>query len=172
MKYLKDYFENNFEVTTADGVSVRNGVKFEDFVKEILYCEFPKNMNFTVEATQTTHDGGKDFVITSDNLEIWAECKNYKKPLSLSNIANTLVFAHIKNINEVLIFSYSKLNPNALDTISSFFKYDNKIVRIYDDEALENLILFHYEKLSKKFLDLPKLEGAQINEIDHINVQI
>lgn len=169
MKYLKNFFENNFEIIKEDGNVIRNGIKFENLVEQILKCEFP---NCTVKPTQFTHDGGKDFVIISENIEIWAECKNYKKSLNLKNIANTLVFAHLNCISEVLVFSYSKLTKNTLDSISNFFKHDNKIVRIYDDESLENLILFHFADLSQKIADLPKIESSKIKGIDYISAQI
>lgn len=172
MKYLKTYFEKNFNTLNAKGEEIRDGIQFEEFVKKILKCEYPEHLNFSVENTLPTHDGGKDFVIVSEDLEIWAECKNYENRLSLKNIANTLVFAHVGNINQILIFSYSKLNKNALDTICSFFKHDNKILRIYDDEALENLILVHYEELLKVQEDLPKLDSFKIRDLTYVTAQI
>lgn len=122
--------------------------------------------------TMTTHDGGKDFVLVSKNFTLWAECKNYTKRLSLADIANTLIFAHINDIKEVLIFSCSKLNKNAQQTISQYFKFDNKVVRIIDDEILENLIILHYDKLKLSFPDLPELDLNQIKIANIYNTHI
>ncbi len=192
MKYLKEFFETNFKKIinnkyVHDGLKFENLIqeilnceydghkKWHMIDIKELYkknCRLSKKsyrplknsfklMDVWIK-TLITHDGGKDFVFVSDNFTLWAECKNYEKKLSLKDISNTLIYAHINNIKEVLIFSYSKLNDNARQSITKFFKYDNKVVRIIDDELLENLILAHYDSLKPKYENLPNFNLNQI----------
>ena len=89
---------------------------FEKLVKELLNIEYD---SIWVE-TKITHDNNRDFYLTDNNHLYWAECKNYKDSISLDNIAPTLVMAQIFDVNEILFFSYSKINKSAREKIISY----------------------------------------------------
>jgi hypothetical protein len=107
----------------------------------------------TWEATSISWDGGKDFV---DRLifgqQTWAECKMYEKNLSIKAISNTLVMAiNEENVRDIIIFSYSPLNPNAVYHLSSF-SFSTKInIQVFDDFKLEELIINSKKTLVKYF---------------------
>lgn len=141
MQKLTDEYWYKFKKNEKDGKVRRNGQLFEDLVADILArLYWQEQIKF--ERTQTTHDGSKDFVGLRDEGElIWAECKNYTDSISLTQVAPTLVMAEICNINEILFFSYSRIANVTMKKLSRYAQLRGKKLRLYDDDALENLIL-------------------------------
>lgn len=125
----------------------KDGVKFEQLIGRILHLEY----NIVWNKTQSTWDGSKDFYFYTDDKKIWAECKNYKKNISLNVLAPTLIMAYIDDIEEILIFSYSPLKAPVYKKIFRFADYSNKLIKVFDDESLEMLILNHQELIPEFF---------------------
>lgn len=139
MKKLTPEYWKAFEIE-RDGKTRKSGAEFEKLVEDIL-TEMYQGQHILFEATQTTHDGSKDFKGSKDGKEIvWAECKNYKKTLSLTQIAPTLVMAEIYGIKTVLFFSYSPLSREAAEHLCRY-RHKDRALTFYDGEALESLIL-------------------------------
>lgn len=124
------------------------GISFEELVTEILKCEYPGE---NWERTQISWDGKKDFAYTfweeNQCFFKWAECKMHRDNLSINILAPTLIMSTLRPVNEILIFSYSKLNSNARSSLAEFAEIHRKTIRIYDDEKLESLIFKHKEKI-------------------------
>ncbi|MBL4744724.1 MAG: hypothetical protein JKY08_00005 [Flavobacteriaceae bacterium] len=116
-----------------------NGKLFEELVRDLLKVYFNGEWN----PTSITWDGGKDFVNRSiPGTKSWAECKMYKKPISLNAVSNTLVMAiNEQNVNSLLIFSYSPINKNTKSHLASFSHNSDISIQTFDDETLESLIL-------------------------------
>lgn len=146
MRKLNDNYWNRFTKIKNDK-TIRNGSMFEKLVKELLNIEYG---SIWVE-TKITHDNNRDFYLTDNNHLYWAECKNYKDSISLDNIAPTLVMAQIFDVNEILFFSYSKINKSAREKIISYCSKTKKILKIYDEILLDELIIRNQNYLSRKF---------------------
>lgn len=139
MKKLTPEYWKAFEIE-QDGKARKNGAKFENLVEDIL-TEMYRGQHILFEATQTTHDGSRDFIGSKDGKEVvWAECKNYQKTLSLTQIAPTLVMAEIYGVRTVLFFSYSPLSREAAEHLCRY-RHRDRTLTLYDGEALESLIL-------------------------------
>lgn len=152
MRVLVAKYWSHFKkiIITKDGKKklVRNGKKFEELVKTILDLEYGKD--HWIE-TGETWDGSRDFEWKTHEYYRWAECKNYESNISLNIISNTLVMAMIDFADEILIFSYSKIKKPVLEKLIQFADVSQKILRIYADESLEELILKHIEYLKESF---------------------
>lgn len=139
MEKLTPEYWKAFEIQ-QNGKTRKDGAKFENLVKDILAAMY-SGQHVLFEATQTTHDGSKDFIGFKDGREVvWAECKNYKKTLSLTQVAPTLVMAEIYGINTVLFFSYSPLSRETAEHLCRY-QHKNRTLTLYDGDALESLIL-------------------------------
>lgn len=116
------------------------GILFEDLIENLLREMFPQEH---WRRTAQSHDGKRDFVFPFEEYlpeEKWAECKNYKSNLSINVIAPTLIMGTLEKIGIILIFSYSSLNNNAIDSIIRYVKSEHRKVKIYDGNLLESLI--------------------------------
>lgn len=142
-----------------------NGGQFEKLVKQLLKKEYPDEC---WEQTQPSWDGSRDFFYQfmkgNEQFFKWAECKMYQKDVSINILAPTLIMSTLKPVNEILFFSYSRLNPNARDMIADFAHTHKKIVRIYDDEKLEALILKHKEEISFSYF-FPAYQDNKFTQI-------
>ena len=127
-----------------------DGVKFENLVAVLLTLEYPPaGHGETWHRTELSWDGKRDFYqrFTENGRQLlrWAECKAYQKPLSLNILAPTLIMSTLHNTDEVIFFSYSHLNREAIRGLQQFAQVNHKRIRIYDDERLEQLI-FRYQE--------------------------
>lgn len=124
------------------------GTKFENMVAELLDLEYPPNSpGEKWYRTNPSWDGKRDFyqqiLQHGENQLRWAECKAYRKAISFNVLAPTLIMSTLRNVNEVVFFSYSRLNREAVSELQEFAKVHQMRARIYDDDRLERLIL-HY----------------------------
>lgn len=152
MNILIPKYWDSFKEIRADGKKYFNGIRFEELVREIL----TQNFEGSWDSTPITWDGGKDFVDRSIiGKEAWAECKMYEKSVSINKISNSLVMAiNNQSVNQILFFSYSQLNRNALCHLSSFAAATSIKIQVFDDEKLELLIL-RDKSTTKKFFNIP-----------------
>lgn len=130
-----------------------NGNLFEELVGVLLHEQFSEQWS----QTQASWDGGKDFEKDYDGGEgySWAECKIYGKTISIRTISNTLVMAvNEENVREILIFSYSRLNSNAVGHLGDFSSATGIKVNVFDDELLELLILRSRVATTKYFKNI------------------
>ena len=142
MKYLTTSYWGNFK---------KDGKLFEQLSKTLIEYEYNVK-DFVVIGGPG--DGGKDIykeIELLDNVttEIWAQCKYHSKSLSFNDISFTLLMAYLKNTNQILIFSYSKVTKTFTDNLNEYRVKTGKNVIIYSDEDLEALILKHRTKLHK-----------------------
>ena len=151
MKFLefKPYFWN-YEQDKFDGI------KFENLVAELLLLEYPAlHPGEEWQRTKKSWDGKKDFyqyfLNNGKRMLRWAECKAYQKALSLNILAPTLIMSTLRKANEVIIFSYSRLNREAINELQEFAQAHHMCIRIYDDEKLEQLILKYRDNDSFDF---------------------
>lgn len=144
MKYLLPPFWYKFGEATGK----KDGSLFEELVGDILALEYGSS---SWTQTGTTWDGSKDFYFYSEEKRLWAECKNYRSKISLNVLSSTLIMAQIEHVDEILIFSYSPLKLPVYEKIVKYTDVSGKLVKIYEDEALENLIFYHREKLLSKY---------------------
>ena len=134
----------------------QDGKLFESLVEELLKIEYP-NANF--KHTGWTRDGGKDFEselsFFNGNEKAWAECKYHQKTLPIHDVSMTLFMAYIESAQTILFFSYAPVNSEFHKYIDLYQKKSDKIIKIFDDIALEELILKNKEKIkfSKYFGD-------------------
>lgn len=125
------------------------GVKFENLVASLLKLEYPEQTQEQCwNRTDESWDGKRDFFqYYMDNGKKalrWAECKAYRDAISFNILAPTLIMSTLRNTNEVLFFSYSRLNREAIKGLQEFASVHKKRIRVYDDEKLEALI-FRYK---------------------------
>ena len=140
MQKLTDEYWYQFQYKKGERI-YRDGQKFEDLTADLLACLYRRE-RIVFERTQTTHDGSKDFVGRREAGKlIWAECKNYAKSVSLTQVAPTLIMAELCDIDEILFFSYSKIAEITMKKLSRYARLKGKSLQIYDDDALESLIL-------------------------------
>lgn len=79
MRYLGNEAWEAFTKGNESGASFDGGA-FEALIRALLNASFPGNW----KATPLTRDGGKDVVDRSIPGDIaWAECKMYRRPISL-----------------------------------------------------------------------------------------
>ncbi len=157
-KYWKHFKKTIYQKNGKKKI-VKDGKRFEQLIKSILDFEYGEGLWVD---TGETWDGSRDFEYREPDYFRWAECKNYEASISLNVLSNTLVMAMIDFADEILIFSYSKIKKPVLDKIIRFADVSGKVLRIYSDESLEDVILKHIDKLKKEFspeynLDFDKL---------------
>lgn len=147
-----------------------DGKLFELLVEELLNAEYP-NANF--KHTSWTRDGGKDFEgsfsLFDSTLKTWAECKYHKDSLPIQDVSMTLFMAYIESAHVILFFSYSPVNSEFEKYIFLYKNKSNKEIKIYDDLALEELILKNKEKIDfkKYFGDFFTDEIVETNDITY-----
>ncbi len=129
------------------------GTRFENMVAELLALEYPASCpGEEWHRTDLSWDGKRDFYQTvfhnGESTLRWAECKAYQKAISFNVLAPTLIMSTLRNVNEVVFFSYSRLNREAVSELQEFARAHQMRARIYDDERLERLIL-HYRNHPK-----------------------
>jgi tetratricopeptide (TPR) repeat protein len=148
LKYLVGNAWDKFKRETEAGFSF-NGDEFE----ELIRCLLDETFSGTWEKTPPTRDGGKDVVDRSIPGDIaWAECKMYKRPLSLYVVSNTLVMAFLEeNVRRILFFSYSNMTDEAKKYLASFASRAKKEIQVFDGELLENIILRSRKTMDKYF---------------------
>lgn len=166
MKILTESFWKNFtKVITYENKNekiIRDGVEFEKLVFKLLSLMYNSS---DWKGTGSSWDGSKDFYFYNQEDNKWAECKNYASPIDLKTLSPTLVMAEISDINEILFFCYSKINENARSKIIRFCNKRNRIVKFYDDESLEELIL-NYRNSLESFFDFTNIN---IDSFDKCN---
>lgn len=140
MKYLLPEFWLNFK---------QDGKLFEELSKVLIEYEYQQQDFYIVGGPG---DGGKDVVkdiplLGDYHSQIWAQCKFYHQTLSFDDISYTLLMAYLKNTNQILIFSYSKVSNTFWDNLDEYITRTGKDVILYADDTLEELILKHREKL-------------------------
>lgn len=147
MSRLRSEYWNAFIEKGENGEEKGNGEKFEKLVNHLLIAIYGKEWTWT----QRSHDDNRDFWIYLDEQHIWAECKNYKNPIAMSVLAPTLVMAQVYEVNEILFFSRSDINPFAKNKIMAFGEKSNKIILFYDGKKLEDLICRYQHQLPKEY---------------------
>ena len=164
MNYLTTTYWKNFK---------KDGKLFEQLSKTLIEYEY-KVKDFVVIGGPG--DGGKDIykeIELLDNVttEIWAQCKYHSKSLSFDDISFTLLMAYLKNTNQILIFSYSKVTKTFTDNLNEYRLKTGKNVIIYSDTDLETLILKHRKKLYKYhkeyFESFPNNQIYQSDKFDY-----
>ena len=143
---------------------------FEQLVGDLLKLEYP-GLKFI--RTKASYDGSRDWetevpVFGDLKAEIWFECKYYKEKLPAHAIAMTLVMAYAENARQIVFFSYSPINREFPKKVAAFAERARIPTKIYDDNALEALILKHWKVLnvSKYFPDIiPADKGHDCREI-------
>lgn len=139
IQLTKDYWKN-FK---------QDGQLFEKLVGELLHLEYPGK---TFKKTKATHDGNRDWelnipLLNDTSADIWFECKYHKNTLAAEEVAMTLVMAYVEDARQIVFFSYSPVNREFTKKISRFSERSKIPVFIYDDTALESLILRHWNNL-------------------------
>lgn len=125
-----------------------SGINFENMVAELLELEYPASCpGEEWHRTILSWDGKRDFyqqLFRCGKRQLrWVECKAYRKAISFNVLAPTLIMSTLRSVNEVVFFSYSRLNGEAVSELEEFARVNQMRVRIYDDKRLERLIL-HY----------------------------
>lgn len=153
MRHLLPEYWKNFK---------KDGKLFEELSKVLIEYEYNQTDFYIVGGPG---DGGKDVcknipLLGDYHTQIWAQCKFYHHTLSFDDVSFTLLMAYLKNTNQVLIFSYSKVSDTFLENLDEYITRTAKDVILYADEELEVLILKHQKKLLEEhkefFSDLPK----------------
>ncbi|MCI9080514.1 MAG: ATP-binding protein [Lachnospiraceae bacterium] len=157
MKRLQTEYWEAFIDKDKDGNVKGNGEAFENLVEQLLIVKYGKKW----ERTKKSHDDNRDFWIHLEDQHIWAECKNYKDSIAMSVLAPTLVMAQIYEVNEILFFCRSSINPFAKNKIMAFGEKSNKTILFYDGENLENLIWKYRAQLPKKYSPLNYLKTIE-----------
>lgn len=155
MVRLRSEYWNTFVNEDEKG----NGEEFENLVEHLLIFIYGKQWT----RTKKSHDKNRDFWIHLDEQHIWAECKNYKDSIAMNILAPTLVMAHIYEVNEILFFSRSNINPFAKSKIMAFGEKSNKTILFYDGENLEYLIWKYRTLFPPKYSPLNYLESNDLN---------
>ena len=117
-------------------------------VAELLELEYPtsrpgEEWRRTLRSWDGKHDFRQEILQHGKSKLRWAECKAYRKVIDFNILAPTLIMSTLRNVNEVIFFSYSRLNREAVSEFQEFSKVHKMRARIYDDERLERLILHH-----------------------------
>lgn len=137
-----------------------DGVKFEELVATLL----PKLYPVEWPPTNYSWDGKKDFFQQRGAERRWAECKAHHKPISINIVSPTLVMALIDDARVILLFSYSRINPNARLYLGQFGSLTSRAIRIFDDEILEELILTQAD-LGKFFPQLSRVNLRPLSSV-------
>ena len=143
MKYLTKKYWKNFQ---------KDGKFFEQLSKVLIEYEYNQKDFYVVGGPG---DGGKDIckdisLLEGYKTQIWAQCKYYQRTLSFDDISYTLLMAYLKNTDQILIFSYSKGSDTLIDYLTEYRTRTGKMVILYMDNTLENLILKHQDRLFKE----------------------
>lgn len=153
-----------------DGKNGRfSGTSFEDMVAELLELEYPasrpgENWHRTIRSWDGKRDFYQQILLHGESKLRWAECKAYRKAINFNILAPTLIMSTLRNVNEVIFFSYSRLNREAISEFQEFAKVHKMRVRIYDDERLERLILHHRDAPKFSFHTFfPKVDSPPIS---------
>ena len=138
MEHLTEKYWCKFKDTEKN-----DGKLFEKFIKELLAIEYP---NYNFMHTKQTRDGAKDITSSSKllfgkEISLWMECKNYNDKLSFNDISSTLLMAYLEDAKQLIFFSYSKVNREFYKYIARYTDRTKIDVKIFDDVALEQLIL-------------------------------
>lgn len=157
MRRLRAEYWNPFIIKDKNDKEKGNGIEFENLVECLLCAIYGKQWT----RTKKSHDDNRDFWIHLDECHIWAECKNYKNPIAMNILAPTLVMAQIYEVNEILFFSHSSINPFAKNKIMAFGEKCDKTVLFYDAENLEELIWLYRNQLPQKYSPLNFLDTSE-----------
>ncbi len=152
--------KNQIDISVANS-NLNKGIKFELVVQKLLNIIFSKQITFS--PTQTSYDGSKDFWgIDYKNDIWWAECKNYTTNISLTQLAPTHIMAEINNVDHLLFFSFTELNTNLKKRIGQYSNKYQKEIFLYDDEALEILLLSNMKKDFEDFCIFDKTKCSTL----------
>ncbi|MCR0328965.1 ATP-binding protein, partial [[Clostridium] innocuum] len=143
---LNENYWNKYRYYKNDKL-IRDGIKFEDLIEQLLQFEYGKRW----KRTRKSHDDNRDFYLIDKDILKWAECKNYEETIAMSTIAPTLVMAQIYDVSKIIFFSYSKINQRAQTKLYSFAEKTGKSIQIYDADLLDGLIIKHRNLLSPRF---------------------
>lgn len=167
MKFLTlDHWKPYFWDIKADKFC---GTKFEDLVACLLQLEYPGLRSAEKWArTEKSWDGKRDFYQClskgDKSLLRWAECKAYQEPITFNILAPTLIMSTLREAGEVLFFSYSRLNREAIKELQEFGAVHQKRILVYDDEKLEELILKYRDHDNFPFYEFfPDLDATRVS---------
>lgn len=143
MEYLTKNYWKNFK---------KDGKLFEKLSKTLIEYEFNAK-DFVIVGGPG--DNGSDItkkveLLDGVKTEIWAQCKFHNNSLSFNDISFTLLMAYIKNTNQILVFSYSKVTKDFLEHLDEYRSKTGKSVIVYSDTELEKLIFKHKNKLESE----------------------
>lgn len=149
LEQWKSYFWNN-EQNHLDGI------RFENMIYELLMLEYPPTMlTEKWHRTKLSWDGKRDFyqlyINNSNEILRWVECKARQETVSFNILAPTLIMSTLQSTNEVIFFSYSPLNREAINGLQDYAQIHQKCVRVFDDEKLEQLIFKYKEHPNFRF---------------------
>lgn len=148
MQILKKEFWKNFKP---------DGLLFEELVRDILKAEYP---NHSFERTPHSHDGARDFecelpMLSGASSRMWIECKYHQERLPINAVAMTMVMAILDQSKQIIFFSYSPVKRSFIGYTSRFQHRTGIDIKVYDDCALEELILKCWAKLdTKKYFNM------------------
>ena len=129
-----------------------DGKLFEKLIHELLGVMYP-NTDFS--HTPWTHDGGKDFEggfpFLDEEVKVWAECKYHKVPLPIQEVSMTFYMAYIESASSILFFSYSPVNREFQKYIDLYKKKSSKIIKVFADSSLEELLIKHRNDYNFEF---------------------
>ncbi|NBH99710.1 hypothetical protein D7Y41_02340 [Anaerotruncus sp. 1XD22-93] len=157
MKKLRLEYWDYFTKKGKGGKTRGDGIKFEGLVKCLLAAQY----GIEWIGTQKSYDDNRDFWIYFKEKHLWAECKNYKDSIAMDVLAPTLVMAHIYEVNEILFFSRSNINPNAKNKILAFGEKSNKTILFFDGVNLEKLLWDYQNCIPKEYSPSDFWEDAQ-----------
>ena len=137
---------------------IEKGMIFEYIVDFILKRIYP-HINF--EHTDYSHDGGKDFYATYGGEKLWVEAKCHERHLEISRIAGTFIMADIFTINQIIVFSASKLMEGAIENLSKYATRHGKTMIIFHGDDITELICGNEEIGLEEFLETFSTEYRQ-----------
>lgn len=153
MRYLLPLFWRKFlkqipgSGDVPDDGAPFDGQAFEKLALSVLSCLYDHEW----KGTPQTHDHSRDFYAKVAGGQVWAECKMYKKNISIHILSPTLVMALLDGIQQLVIISYSPLNKNALNHLAQYAAIVKSRIDVIDDEALEAIILANWTGFREYF---------------------
>ena len=143
MDFLTKEYWKNFK---------KDGKLFESLSKTLIEYEYGVS-DFVIVGGPG--DEGSDItkkveLLDGVQTEIWAQCKYHSNSLSFNDISFTLLMAYIKNTNQILVFSYSKVTNDFIKHLDEYRIKTGKSVILYSDKDLEKLIFKHKNKLEEE----------------------
>ena len=129
-----------------------DGRLFEELIQDLLPLEYPGRV---FKRTPHSYGGALDIVgdiplLSGAQARVWVECKYRGEKLPVHAVSMTMVMALLDNAQQIIFFSYSKVNRTFIQYVGRFQCKTGINVHICDDCALEDLIIKHWARLDTK----------------------